>query len=307
MAAGRGRPATDPPTGWPAAARPAGPDDDVDRVASMTDWAAVVTADFPVPDDLDAAVAELLELLASPDPDLRDWQAREVLRRWIERGALDGRLAALGDAMTDRFGHPQVQARTFAPLILANAVDRDTAADLLDAATLARWRSAFAGWWLAERDVRGWDDTLGWLHAVAHGADAVVAFGRSPRTTAPELADLLTLVAERTVARTDHRYAQQEEDRLARALGHTLARPELTEAQATGWLAPIDRLFATGAPGPVPIEAANTFAVLRAAYVMIDRQAVPHRAAVTDAIAARLHEVFPPYPAVREPARSTDR
>jgi len=62
------------------------------------------------------------------------------------------------------------------------------------------------------------------------------------------------------------------------------------------------RLFATGEPGPVPVEAANTFAVLRAAYVMIDRRAIPHRAAVTDAIAARLHEVFPPYPARRAPA-----
>ncbi|MEV0839775.1 DUF2785 domain-containing protein [Actinocatenispora sera] len=268
----------------------------------MTDWAAVVTADFPVPDDLGAAVAELLELLTSPDPEVRDWQAREVLRRWIERGVLDERLAALGDAMVERFTHPQVQARTFAPLILANTVDRATAAGLLDAATLAGWRSAFAGWWLTEPDVRGWDDELGWLHAVAHGSDVVVAFGRSPRTAAPELADLLTLVAERTVTRTDYRYAQQEEDRLARALAHTLARPELTEAQATGWLASIDRLFATGEPGPVPVEAANTFAVLRAAYVMIDRRAIPHRAAVTDAIAARLHEVFPPYPARRAPA-----
>lgn len=270
----------------------------------MTDWAAVVTADFPVPDDLDAAVADLLELLASPDPEVRDWQAREVLRRWIERGVLDDRLAVIGDAMVERFAHPQVQARTFAPLILANSVDRASTAGLLDAATLARWRSAFAGWWLTEPDVRGWDDELGWLHAVAHGADVVVAFGRSPRTTAPELAELLTLVAERTVAATDYRYAQQEEDRLARALASTLTRPELTEAQATGWLAPIDRLFATGEPGPLPIDAANTFAVLRATYVMVDRCAVPHRAAVTEAIAARLHEVFPPYPAVREPLKA---
>jgi hypothetical protein len=271
----------------------------------MTDWAAVVTADFPVPDDLDVPVAELLDLLAAPDPVARDEHAYPVLARWIERGALDDRLAAIGDAMVDRFGYPQVQARTFAPLILAEIVERDTTADLLDAGTLARWRSAFAGWWLAETDIRGWDDELGWLHAVAHGADVVVAFGRSPRTTAPELAELLTLVAERTVAPTDYRYAQQEEDRLARALASTLTRPELTAAQATAWLAPIDRLFATGEPGPLPIDAANTFAVLRASYVMVDRRAVPHRAVVCDAIAARLHEAFPPYPAIRaslEPA-----
>jgi hypothetical protein len=267
----------------------------------MTDWAAVITADFPAPSDLDAAVSELLELLTSPDPAIRDDQAREVLRRWIERGVLDDRLAAIGERMVARFAHRQVQARAFAPLILANAIDRDTAAEALDAETLARWRGAFAGWWLAETEVRGWDDELGWLHVVAHGSDVVAAYGRSPRTTATELADLLTLVAERTVAPTDYRYAQQEEDRLARALAATLARPELSEAQATGWFGPIDRLFATGEPGPLPIDAANTFAVLRAAYLMVDRRAVPHRTAVCDAIAARMHEVFPAYPATREP------
>lgn len=270
----------------------------------MTDWAAVVTADFPVPDDLDAAVAELLELLASADPQVRDLQAREVLRRWIERGVLDGRLAMIGEAMVDRLAHPQVQARTFAPLILANTVARDTAADLLDAPTLARWRSAFAAWWLGETDIRGWDHQLGWLHAVAHGSDLVGEFGASPRLAAPELTGLLTLVAERTVAPTDYRYAQQEEDRVALALATTLARPELSAAQATGWFGPIDRLFATGEPGPLPIDAANTFAVLRATYVMVDRHAVPHRAAVTDAIAARLHEAFPPYPETRAPLES---
>ncbi|BCJ36897.1 hypothetical protein Athai_44000 [Actinocatenispora thailandica] len=267
----------------------------------MIDWAAVVTADFPVPDDLDGAVAELLDLLTSPDPEVRDGQAYPVLARWIERGVLDDRLAEIGDAMLGRFGHPEVQARTFAPLILACAVRRDTAADLLDAPRLASWRSAFGTWWQAEADIRGWDDELGWLHAVAHGADLVGELASSPRLAAPDLTGLLTLTAERTVAPTGYRYAQQEEDRLALALAAALARPELSEAQATSWLAPVDRLFATGEPGPVPVTAANTFAVLRATYLMVDRRAVPHRGAVTDAIASRMHEVFPPYPAVREP------
>jgi len=242
----------------------------------------------------------LLEWLASPDPELRDHQAQRVLVQRIGRGALDDRLVAVGDAMVDRFGHPEVPARTFAPLVLAAVVARDSAADLLDAATLARWRTAFVSWWLGETDIRGWDDRLGWLHAIAHGADLVAAYGAAPRSTAPVLAELATVVAERTVAPTDYRYAQQEEDRLARALAAVLVRPELTEAQATGWLAPVDRLFATGGPGPLPIDAANTFAVLRAGYVMLDRSPLPHRRAVTDAIAARLHEVFPSYPAIRE-------
>ena len=266
----------------------------------MIDWAALIEQDFAVPDDLDAAVEELLAMLAAADPVVRDDRAYMVLVTWIRRGVLDGRLAAVGAEMEERLGHPEVQARTFAPLILAAAVDRDTAADLLDPPTVHRWRDAFAAWWPAETDIRGWDDSLGWLHAIAHGADLAGALGASPRLSADELADLLRLVGERVVSDTGYRYAHMEEDRVARAVARILARPQLPAAGAIGWLDPVGRLFAAGGPGPLPIPVANTLAVLRATYVMADRRELPHRTAVTDAIAASLHEAFGAYPAVRE-------
>ncbi len=286
----------------------------------MMDWTGLIRADFAVPTDRDAAVDELVGMLADQDPAVRDEQAYPVLLNWIRRGVLDGQLAAIGDRMLGRFEHPEVQARTFAPLILAAAVARDSAAvardsaasdqedaagastvaDLLDAGTVRRWRDAFAAWWPGEAEIRGWDDRLGWLHAVAHGADLAGELGASPRLDGPAAADVLTLIAERVVAATDYRYAQMEEDRVAVAVAQILARPGLTVADATGWLEPVDRLFATGEPGPLPVPAANTFAVLRAVYVMVDRRALEHRRAVTDAVAARLHEAFPPYLADRE-------
>jgi hypothetical protein len=266
----------------------------------VTDWAALIEGDFAVPQDLDAAVDELVVMLAAADPAVRDDRAYPILVAWVRRGVLDGRLGTLGDTMVRRLGHPEVQARTFAPLIVAAAVDRDTSVDLLDPSTVRRWRDGFAAWWPSETDIRGWDDRLGWLHAVAHGADLGGAFGGSPRLSAADLGGLLTLIAERVTMPTGYRYAQMEEDRVARAMARILARPELTEADATGWLDSVDRLFATGGPGPLPIVVANTLAVLRAVYVMADRRALPHRAAVTDAVAARLHEVFAAYPAVRE-------
>ena len=194
----------------------------------------------------------------------------------------------------------EVQARTFAPLILAAAVERDRAVCVLDCATVHRWREAFAAWWPAETDIRGWDERLGWLHAVAHGADLAGALGASPRLGVPDLTGLLDLVGRRMVTPTEYRYAQMEEDRIARALARILARPQLTEADATGWLALVDELFDTGEPGPLPVPVANTLAVLRALYVMADRRALPHRTAVTDAVAVRLHKAFDAYPARRE-------
>jgi hypothetical protein len=245
-----------------------------------------------VTDDLD----ELIAMLASADPAVRDDHAYPRLVTRIRDGRLDDRLATLGDAMVERLRHPEIQARAFAPLILAAAIDRDAAVGSLDAAKVGDWRDAFAAWWLGETDIRGWDDRLGWLHAVAHGADLAGALGASPRVPGTELSDLLTLIAERVAAPTGYRFAHMEEDRVARAVSRILARPELTEGGAVGWLAVVDRLFATVTPGPLPVPVANTLAVLRAVYVMVDRRAVPHRVAVTDAVAARLHAAFDAYP-----------
>lgn len=100
-------------------------------------------------------------------------------------------------------------------------------------------------------------------------------------------------------AHTDYRYAQMEEDRLARAIVAILAQERLVVASATGWLQVVDELFAGGGPGPLPVPVANTLAVLRAGYVMADRRALPHRTAVTDGIAQRLHYAFGAYPLVR--------
>ena len=260
--------------------------------------------------DLDEALTELLDMLAASDPQVRDGRAYPTMVSWIRDGRLDTRLARLGDTLIDRLAHPEVQARTFAPLVLAAAVDRDRQTGVLNGTVVHRWLNAFAAWWLAETDVRGWDERLGWLHAVAHGADLAGALGASPRLAASELTALLDVVGRRIVAPTTYRYEHMEEDRIARALTRILTRSQLNEADATRWLIRVDELFDTGGPGPLPVPVGNTLTVLRAFYVMADRHALPHRTTITDALAVRLHTAFDAYPPRREqsgPAHTAER
>lgn len=241
--------------------------------ASDPYWAKVIDGGFAVPADRDrtALVDELCNLLASPDPVARDDTAYPVLSQWIIRGELDDQLAALGDRLAATLGHAEVQARSFAAMTLAWVVLRDARTGLLGEASVPAWRHEFARWWLAEPDLRGWDDRLGWLHAVAHGADTLRAFGRSPRLVAPDLAALLALAADRLLAPTGYLYAHGEDDRLAYAVGTVLTRPEVTEPAATDWLNRITAALRADTPGPIPAWAANTFGTLRALYVVLDR------------------------------------
>jgi hypothetical protein len=156
-------------------------------------------------------------------------------------------------------------------MVLAWVVLRDARTGHLGAGSVPRWRAGFASWWLTETDLRGWDDRLGWLHAVAHGADTVRAFGRSPRLGRADLRDLLNLTVDRLRTDAGYLYAHGEDDRLAYALATVLTRPELSADDTTAWLDRVDDAIRAGEPGPVPPWASNTIRTTACLYVWADR------------------------------------
>lgn len=245
----------------------------------------------------DALLARLLDDVASPDPRVRDERALPALCTAIKAGQLNpAQVARTGAALVARFEHPQVQARTFAPLVLAELVD----ARHFD----ANWLTAFTRWYLREPDLRGYDEKLGWLHAVAHGADFVGACARRPAASARVL---LVLLAARMVAPTDYVWRDQEEDRVAHGVMVCLAHPNLAAADATAWLTPVADLLAARAPGPVPANATNAMRTLRSLAVALAQRPVQpgptpdtvrelpvrHARAVREAISAALEPATP--------------
>jgi hypothetical protein len=257
-------------------------------------WPELAAAGYVYPADVSpgAVAAELAPMLASPDPVVRDKYAYTASARWILDGHLDEVLDQLGDTATGHFTHPEIQARTFAPLVLDCILTRATAAPgVISEATAQRWYAAFAAWYPREHDTRGWDDDLGWLHAVAHGADAAATFA----LVMPERrTDLLELCAQRmTAADADYRYAQLEDARLAQALTGILLVPGLTAEQATSWLTIVDDALAGGGPGAVPIWAFNTFATLQSLHLHLARGLAdggipPHATVVAERVAGIL-------------------
>jgi hypothetical protein len=242
--------AADPATSW-AAADPA------------TSWAAADPADSGIVD-------ALFEDLASPNSALRDDTVYPIFTKWVRDGSLDESLISIGDRLAAMLSHPEIQARTFATLILGTAVRRAAALGL-PATAIDRWRFAFGSWWLAETDLRGYDSKLGWLHAIAHGADTVRAFALAA-TTSAQLESLLSLVRDRLFAPTDYLFADAEDERVAYALAVILSRPELDDH--VSWLEPIRAAFEAGEPGPVPAWVSNTQRTLNSLFVAISRGVV---------------------------------
>ncbi|MFJ8041531.1 DUF2785 domain-containing protein [Kitasatospora sp. NPDC096147] len=229
----------------------------------------------------------LLTGLRSPDPAVRDDHAYVRLAALVPELDEAERLR-LGDELAGRLGDPEVQARSFAALVLARLVEAG--------AHRAEWLAAFADWYPAEPDLRGYDPQMGWLHAAAHGADLLAAFGRHPEVPP---APLLELGVLRLLAPTGQVFDAMEDDRIGCALGVVLTREELTEREALGWLDPVVAEFGRAEPGPVPPFASNTLRTLRVVYLLADRGVRPrghqgdplmlrHRAAVREAVAGVL-------------------
>jgi Protein of unknown function (DUF2785) len=175
----------------------------------VADWQKIADAGFAVPAGAnpDSLAAELAEALADPDPRIRDGAAYATLATWIENGTHDAQLAWLGGQMAARLSDPRIQARAFAPLVLGWVAGRGSFDE--------SWVREFERWYPAETDLRGYDDQLGWLHAVAHGADLVGVLG-TDRRIRPERT--LELAARRLIADTEYMWRDQEDDRLGYAI-----------------------------------------------------------------------------------------
>src|SRR5689334_9741989 len=89
-------------------------------VTDLVDWPALAADGFPPPGGVPVPrlAEELAAMLVSPDPRVRDDHAYTAAARWIRAGHFDDVLTGIGDTAAGRFTHPEVQARTFAPLVL---------------------------------------------------------------------------------------------------------------------------------------------------------------------------------------------
>jgi hypothetical protein len=88
----------------------------------------------------------------------------------------------------------------------------------------------------AERDVRGFDPTRGWMHSVAHTSDALKFLARNPKLGPATDQRLLDAVRAK-LDTTDAVYAWGEPDRIALALHAAVRRPDADAAALEAWTA----------------------------------------------------------------------
>jgi hypothetical protein len=214
-------------------------------------------------------VAGLVDDLRSPDPAVRDDGAYQELAELAGAGALDEHLVELGDRAAALLTDGTVQARSFGALLLALVVNRDTRTGRADDESTQRWLGAACRWYPAEQDTRGWDRELGWLHAVAHGADALGELAASPRTGRDGQAVLLDALVSRAVEPTDQHWLQDEDDRVALAVMAVLLRDGLDSEQVRAAIERLSTGWTEASAAPVPAVADNCVRLARTLHLQL--------------------------------------
>jgi len=86
-----------------------------------------------------------------------------------------------------------------------------------------------------ERDLRGYDGKVGWIHATAHTADLLEALAENPALAGPEQQQILNAISQR-LATANVIYTHGEQDRLALAVMAIIERADFQQETFTRWL-----------------------------------------------------------------------
>lgn len=210
-------------------------------------------AQFSEPDDArrQALALDLPDCLGDPDPSLRDGIAYEALSTWMRADALD---AATREALLDRLQQQIVPGAgdddgfraPFAALVLSEVARTDRIAAWMTPAQREALVEAGAAYLESVSDYRGFDQTSGWRHGVAHGADLLMQLALNPALERQQLDRILAAVATQVAPVGNHAYTFGEPERLARPVIFVLKRGLHDEAAWSAWLQGIV------APAPMP-------------------------------------------------------
>jgi Protein of unknown function (DUF2785) len=213
-------------------------------------WRAIPKSRYAVPpgQPIFLLLRELSGYLGSNDPELRDDLAYTITAVWIKHQSeisaddlntlLDEWRANLrlgiGETGTD-----SVLKRSFSALCLASLAERDLKAPFLTEERYRDLLSAALVYLKDERDLRGFDPTLGWIHATAHTADLLSALAGNRFFRSDDQARLLDAIAAR-LSSAHEIFAYGEQDRLALAAATIARRNDFYSAAFDRWLAALD-------------------------------------------------------------------
>jgi hypothetical protein len=133
-------------------------------------------------------------------------------------------------------GDDSVLLRSYSALDLSVLAALDQQRPALDDARYRRLVDDAFVYLHDERDLRGFEPRVGWIHATAHTADLLKFLARDPRFTAADQARLFDAAWDKMTSPGTPVFTHAEDERLAAAVLSVVRRPDFEAASLNAWL-----------------------------------------------------------------------
>lgn len=179
--------------------------------------------------------------LSSPDPSLRDGIAYEGLVSLLRGGRVSDQgkrdlLSSLSAALNQNVADDRGFMKPFVALGLAEVARTDRVEPYLTTQERQELVGVASDYLISITDYRGFDETDGWRHGVAHTADLLMQLALNENIGVAEQRIMLAAIASQVAPlRTSYIYGEPE--RLVRPVLFIAARNTINEAEWTAWLA----------------------------------------------------------------------
>jgi hypothetical protein len=191
---------------------------------------------------------ELSGYLGSRDPELRDDLAYSITTIWIKHqkqistdelySLLDDWQANLRTGIGET-GNDGILKRSFSALSLVALAERDLKMPFLGEERYRAFLANALAYVRDERDLRGFDPTLGWIHATAHTADLLAALAANPLLKNEDQVRLLDAIAHR-LSSAHEIFTYGEQDRLSALAATIVVRKDFDAPAFHNWLRALD-------------------------------------------------------------------
>ena len=183
----------------------------------------------------------LADCLGSPDPKLRDGIAFEGLTALLRSGEVSNETKrslfnSLSENLSPQMPDPQGFLKPFSALVLSEVVRADRIEPYLTSEERNDVVNLGAAYLRSITDYRGYDDTEGWRHGVAHTADLLLQLAANDNIGAEQHRVMLSAIAAQ-MAPQGVSYIFGESGRLARPVFFIAAQESLNADDWTAWFA----------------------------------------------------------------------
>lgn len=253
-------------------------------------------------------VSEAVGLLGSPDTVWRDDVGYGVVAACVyqkrllspgERRELVGRLSANLRTGIGETGTDSVLLRSFSALDLSVLAALESQDPALDDAAYRRLLDDAFSYLRDERDLRGLEPRVGWIHATAHTADLLKFLARDARFRPADQARLLDAARAKMVAPGTPVFTHSEDERLAAALLSVVRRPDFDASILDPWLEPLvaleKQVWEKAPPDPAALDASqNARNLLRGFFLLLslpEPAPTPGQAVAREKVLATLQQI----------------